>query len=123
MADIIDGFPGEENCIQGFTHLINLVAKSLLKLFEISKRKQGVEGEVGDAEATLRELASDLELEDMEMQRDAFTAGGDVGGDNEDDVVNKMAMMSEEDVKELYKAVLPITKALLKVSLEFWLSK
>jgi hypothetical protein len=116
MAEVIEGFPGEENCVRCFNHIINLVAKSLLRLFEVSKKKRGVEAEVNEAEAALCELAGDLDLEDMEMQRDTFAAGGDVGADDEDDVVDEIATMSEEEAKQFRKAVLPIMKALLKVS-------
>jgi hypothetical protein len=119
MAEVIESFPGEDNRVRCFNHIINLVAKSLLKLFEVSKKKRGVEGEVDDAEAALRELAADLDLEDMEMQRDAFAAGGDVGIDDDDDIVDEIATMSEEEVTEFRKAVLPITKALVKVSSQF----
>jgi hypothetical protein len=114
MAEIIEGFPGEENCVRCFNHIINLVAKSLLRLFEVSKKKWGAEADVA-----LRELASDLDLKDMEMQRDAFAAGGDVGVDDDNDVVDEIAKMSDKEVREFRKAVLPITKALLKVRLKF----
>jgi hypothetical protein len=119
MAAIIEGFPGEENRVRCFNHIINLVAKSLLRLFEVSKKKRGAEAEVDEAEVALRELAGDLDLEDMEMQRDTFAAGGDVGVDDDNDVVDEIAKMSDEEAREFRKAVLPITKALLKVRLKF----
>jgi hypothetical protein len=118
-AEIIDGFSGEENRVRCFNHIINLIAKSLLRLFEVSKKKRGAEAEVDEAEAALRELAGDLDLEDMEMQRDAFAAGGDIGVDDDDDVVDELTMMSDEEVREFRQVVHPITKALLKVSSKF----
>jgi hypothetical protein len=119
MAEIIKGFPGEENRVQCFNHIINLVSKSLLRLFEVSKKKRGSEVEVDEVEVALRELASDLDLKDMEMQRDAFATGGDAGVDDDNDVVDEILKMSNEEAREFHKAVLPITKALLKVRLKF----
>jgi hypothetical protein len=119
MAAIIEGFPGEENRVRCFNHIINLIAKSLLRLFEVLKKKWGAEAEVNEVEVALHELASDLDLEDMEMQRDTFATGGDVGVDDDNDVVDEIVKMSDEEAREFRKVVLPITKALLKVRLKF----
>jgi hypothetical protein len=96
-----------------------LVSKSILKLFKVSKKKWGAEVDVDKAEVALCELASDLDLQDMEMQWNTSAAAGVIGVDNDNIVVNKIVKMSNEEVREFHKAIVLITKALLKARLMF----
>lgn len=71
-------------------HCINLVARSTLKLFEIPKpKKDGTQKDVSmldAAKAELRQLAEDIELEDLQIQlkefEDSLTV--DASNDSED---------------------------------------
>ncbi len=40
LAKVLTDFPGQVNQTRCFTHIINLVAKSLMKLFEVKKKSQ-----------------------------------------------------------------------------------
>jgi hypothetical protein len=131
MADDIEDFPGEANRVRCFNHVINLVAKSFIKLFDVPKAKRSrtenadkppkastrsKKDEVDEAVAALQELAGKIEMEDLQMQVDTFTGNGDVGSDDIHDIIDEIAMMSEDEVAAFRELVLPITTALLKVS-------
>jgi hypothetical protein len=117
LAELIDNFPGEKNHVHCFNHIINLVAKSLLKLFNVPKGKQSSSGDtaVDLAEAALQELAKDLELEDVMTQLKGFLAKGDDGCDDDDDAVDEIGEMTDAEAKAFRKSVLPVRQALVKV--------
>jgi len=54
-------FPGQANHIHCFAHIINLVARSLLKQFNIPENKVGPA--VSTAQQELQELAEKLEMD------------------------------------------------------------
>ena len=37
LADLLEDFPGESNRTRCFTHIINLIAKSIIKPFNVPK--------------------------------------------------------------------------------------
>jgi hypothetical protein len=90
-------FPGEKHCIWCFNHIINLMAKSLLKLFDVLK-KSASSTEDATKEA-LRGLAGNLDLEELQTQLGEFLAQGDIEADNEDDVANALSRMSDVEKK------------------------
>ena len=112
-------FPGEEHRVRCFNHIINLVAKSLLKLFDVPKKS--ATGTEDAAEVALQGLAGDLDLEELQTQLGEFLARGDAEVDDEDDVVDAMSRMSDTERKAFRLAVAPIRSALVKVSvIEPW---
>ena len=60
LMDLIHNFPGEANCTRCFAHIINLVAKSLLRQFDIPNKK--ADSALDEAEKILLELAKGLIL-------------------------------------------------------------
>jgi len=40
LAKVLTDFPGQANQMHCFTHIINLIVKSLMKLFEVKKKSQ-----------------------------------------------------------------------------------
>jgi hypothetical protein len=99
-------FPGEEHRVHCFNHIINLVAKSLLKLFDIPKKSATGTGDA--AEVALQGLAGDLDLEELQTQLGEFLARGDAKVDDEDDVVDAILTMSDTERKAFRLAVAPI---------------
>src|SRR6266567_2301250 len=76
LATLLEGFPGAANQTRCFAHILNLVAKSVLRQFEAPKEKGG---KVIDHAA--RELAAvfgELEDED-EVSDDGHNEGGGDG--------------------------------------------
>ena len=77
LAELLDDFPGAENCTQCFTHILDLVTKSIMKQFDLLKARAG---EALDAATqALANLAGDIESEEALMEDDL------VGNDEEDD--------------------------------------
>jgi hypothetical protein len=104
-----------------FLHILNLVAKSLLKMFELPERKsedltdceREVLGELIElAEGTIAEEA----LTQKEREWDLGLDGDEVDDDdNTEEWVDKVDMAPGK-VKELQEKVVPITRVLVKVS-------
>ncbi len=66
LAKVLTDFSGQANQTRCFTHIINLVAKSLIKLFEVKKKSQY--DVLTDAEHNLQQLADDIDTEDLKTQ-------------------------------------------------------
>ncbi len=67
LATHIPSFPGQAHHVQCFAHVVNLVAKSLLKQFELAKKTtRDLNGD--DNETFLNDLADGIDLEDTEMR-------------------------------------------------------
>ena len=117
LSKLIDEFPRAKNRTQCFTHilLINLVAKCILKQFDVPKARAGVV--LDDAAAALQDLAGEIEAEEADMARE-MSGEADDGSDEYDDqsLLNARAGMSEEEVTELEESVQPVQLVLVKVS-------
>jgi hypothetical protein len=117
MAMDLPNFPGKEHFIRCFNHTVNLVGKSLLKLFDVPKQSEDSDDVALDAaEEALRTMAKDIEIEDLRTQIDSYASRGSVSVDDPDDIFDEVATMTEEEVKEFRESVLPIRRALVKVS-------
>jgi hypothetical protein len=66
----IDSFGGEKDHILCFNHIINLITKSLLRLFDIPKVKGASSSykDLDGAEEELRQLGDAIEIEDLKTQ-------------------------------------------------------
>jgi len=125
LATLIENFPGAANQTRCFTHILNLVAKSVLRQFEAPKSKGG---KVLDDAA--RELAAVLDdLEGFDDDDVASNGGGDeddgegnedvdddVVDDDEEGLLDERDGMSEEELATLEKSVKPVQLVLTKVS-------
>ena len=72
---MLEGFPGTPNQTRCFIHILNLVAKSVIKQFNLPKAKAG-EALTAVAQA-ISTLAGDIETKESEM-------GGDMAQDSDD---------------------------------------
>jgi len=125
LATLIENFPGAANQTRCFTHILNLVAKSVLRQFEAPKSKGG--NVLDDA---ARELAAVFDdLDDLDDDDVALNSGGDeddeegtndvgddVVDDDEDGLPDERDGMSEEELASLEKSVKPVRLVLTKVS-------
>lgn len=113
LGTLIPEFPGEANRGRCFLHITNLVAKSLLKLFDLPKKK--AEQAASAAEHELLELAQGIEMEEA-----VAIAEQGAGGDDEDDIegyVDELLAMDEGDRLATNEAIQPVRTVLVKVSL------
>ena len=127
LSTLIEDFPGAANQTHCFTHILNLVAKSILCQFEPRKKTADSENEdVDDATKALATLAQELELEDsaddpeegLDVDED-LEVDDDDDDDDDDGLGDEHDGMSEEDVAELEESLVPIRLMLTKVCQPF----
>jgi hypothetical protein len=97
LAGVLDDFPGPANQTQCFVHTVNLIAKSILKPFDVQKMKDI--HEFNDIAQALADLAEERDKEGIDE---------DIKEDGEED---------EEDKEEFDASLGPIRSMLLKVCL------
>jgi hypothetical protein len=112
LEDLVAAFPGEPGRTRCFAHIINLIAKSVIKQFDIPKAKKGEV--LDDALEELIALAGDIELEER-VTRESANEDDDLEDDNEEGWVDERAKMSEEDQGKLNEDVQPVRLVLVKV--------
>ena len=107
LATLLEAFPGSANRTRCFTHILNLVAKCIMKQFDAPKSRKG-EGDDEDEEgATDLQVALDAleeELEDDGVEGDANMWEYDMRMD-----------MTADEIEELEKDVQPVRRVLTKV--------
>lgn len=117
LVDLLPDFPGEVNRVRCFAHVLNLVAKSLIRQFDAEADRE--EADVGADERELLELTQDLEDEERITRAEAAVANSNKEGEDEaddaDDEVDAMAEMSEEEREEFVRNVRPVKLVLAKV--------
>ena len=102
-------------------HIIHLTAKSLLRPFDVASTKES-EAAQNATEASLRELAAGLDLEESEVVAAGLDAVDSEDEDVEDEgvdgiegVFDEVQVLSDEERADLDEAVLPIKLVLVKV--------
>lgn len=118
LEDLVNNFAGPVSQVRCFAHVINLVAKTVLRQFEVGKA--GTEAETSDAEAAaiLADLAAFVDIDGLEDD-DEGAAGVEGEWENLDDDmdgwIDERKDLSEAERAELRECVLPVKLALAKV--------
>ena len=125
LAARLEAFPGAANQVRCFLHIVNLVAKGVLRQFEPPKSKKQGQDIFEDGAAELAAMSVDVE-ESGEVLEEDLEAGveDDVDDDVEDDDVEDDVEgleetregMSPDEVKKLEEEVKPVRLVLAKVS-------
>ncbi|KAJ8515393.1 hypothetical protein ONZ45_g7180 [Pleurotus djamor] len=114
IADLVLKYKGEENRVRCFAHIINLVAKSLLKQFDVPKGKK--HDAMSTAEKELADLAVDLDMEDLQTRLEAGRSGQ---AENDDDDIqgwiDELDSMSEGEKAAHREEVQPVSLVLVKL--------
>ncbi|KAF8964039.1 hypothetical protein BDZ97DRAFT_1660813 [Flammula alnicola] len=112
LATLLDTFPGPANQTRCFLHIVNLVAKSVLRQFEPHKAKGN--DVLSEGAQELAALSTDLEHSDGDGD------GEDGDSDDEDDDLDgfkdERDGMSEEEIATLEQSVQPVRLVLAKAS-------
>jgi len=108
LATLLAAFPGSANRTRCFTHILNLVAKCIMKQFDAPKKikrddEVPADDEDEDVELVLDELEG--ELEDKDIDKD---------GDNWE--FDMRIELTEEEIDELEDTVKPVRHVLTKVN-------
>jgi hypothetical protein len=116
LADLLDDFPGETNRTRCFAHILNLVAKSIIRQFDVPKAC--ADEVLDDAAKELAALAVDLDIEErVSREEQSIEEDDEVGDDdNLDGWTDVRAELSDEERKELDKTLQPVRLVLVKVS-------
>jgi hypothetical protein len=108
-------FPRSLNRACCFTHILNLVVKSIMHQFDVSSVRAGRSGMTDERTEELLRMAGDINDEEQEMEgKDSKDALEEE--DNTDRWIDEWEEMEEGDVEELEEHVLPIRFLLTKVS-------
>jgi len=108
LANLLDNFPGPANQTRCFTHILNLVVKSILAQFDLPKAKAKIADEILN-------LADELELEEEITAREG-EEGEEGDNDNVEGWIDEREEMNETQLEELEARVQPIRLLLVKVS-------
>ena len=116
LAQILPDF-SEVNHTWCFLHIVNLCAKSIIKQFDVVKKKE--DEHLGEAACELQELAGDSELEEQQTIETVNGEGGDESDkDMDDDVdgwIDEMVALSPAEHEGLEESIHPVKLVLVKV--------
>jgi hypothetical protein len=115
LVDLLPNFPGAANRSRCFLHVVNLIAKTLLKQFEVPKKD--VEAALDAAEQELLELAAGADMEELITVGEGGL-GDDEDADDMDGWVNEMNLLSDDESEELRQNIQPVRLVLVKVSMK-----
>ena len=119
LGGLIDEFKGRESQTRCFAHILNLIAKSILRQFDVPRAQVNV---FDDATTALIELAGNIELEEqetIEQGDDDDKDDDEVEDENVEDWVDERKAMNEEQLAELDESVQPVRLMLVKVRVKF----
>ena len=118
LADLLDDFPGEANRTRCFTHILNLVAKSIIKQFDVPKAQANEV--LDDAAKELAALAIDLDIEERTSREGQSGEGEGNDDENEDDSLDGWTdvreELSDEERETLDISLQPVRLVLVKAS-------
>jgi len=116
LAELIDTFPGAPNRTRCFAHILNLVAKCIMRQFDDPKKKKK------SAFDELNALADELESDD-EIETDDEGDAEEIEEEIEEGAFDEREGISAEEIRELERSVQPVQRVLAKVRFElslFW---
>jgi hypothetical protein len=113
LAELIQTFPGDCRRIHCFLHILNLVAKTLIRQFDLPKGQ--VDVALDEAKKELLSLGEELYLEEQ-LTVLALNLNDDENDDNDKGWEDEWATMSPVERAELDTSVRPIRLVLVKVN-------
>lgn len=115
LANIVEGFPGEANQTRCFNHVISLVARSVVNVFDAPKKKCDRDaGGLSTQEELLLKLAEGIEREEL-VTREMLGPNEDL----DDDLsgwVDEVELLTAEEKAELEVSIVPVRLLIVKVS-------
>lgn len=119
LAGRLTEFAGAPSRARCFTHVLNLVVKSIMRQFDVP-RKESDSGFTDERTRELEKLAGDIEDEELETQNDLEDGGQnpddeEAWDDNDEGWIDERDEMAGDEVDELEESVRPIRFLLTKV--------
>ena len=115
LANLLNDFPGPANQTRCFTHILNLVVKSVIRQFDLPKSKG--DRILDDAAKELLSLAGNIEFEEDELARRDANEGEEDDDDNVEGWIDECTLITDIELEELDESVEPVRLLLTKVSL------
>jgi hypothetical protein len=116
LAKILDNFPSSPNQTHWFAHMLNLIAKCIMRQFNALKKKKERDNGWDEAFDALDALANELENNTKNEENDANNKEREVeDGEVEKGTFNGQEGMTAEEVQDLEKTVKPVQRVLVKV--------
>jgi hypothetical protein len=98
-----------------FAHILNLVAKSLLKQFDVKPSKKK-DNDLSDDEKSLLDMAKDIEVEEHTMAQEKDTNDEEIEHNDDDHGwINEVNVLTPKEREKLEASIRPIKKMLVKV--------
>jgi hypothetical protein len=113
LANLLSNFPGPANQTRCFTHILNLVVKSVMRQFDLPKSKSGKI--LNNTAEELLFLAGNIESEEEELARRDEKEGDEYEDDNVEGWIDERKMMTDAQLEELDASVEPVRLLLTKV--------
>ncbi len=114
LSNLLPNFPGAPNRCRCFLHIVNLVAKSVLKQFDVPDDR--ADAALNQADHELIELAMGIDMEELRTVAEQGAGGDSEGNDNTEGWVDETVGMSSEEREELREDIQPVRLVLVKVS-------
>lgn len=103
------------NCTRCFAHILNLIAKSLLKQFDVKTDKKD-DNDLNDDEKELLDLVDDIDGEEHTMAQEKDDEDGEIDDDDDlDGWVDKVEALTPEEHENLEESIRLVKKMLVKV--------
>lgn len=125
LAKVLENFPGLANRTRCFTHILNLVAKCIMRQFDSPKSKkrgQTQGNDWDDLEGLFDGLDNELEDDELKDNDEDESEDQEVGEeeleeiDGLEELLNGLEGMTAEQIRELEDSVKPVRLVLTKVS-------
>lgn len=115
LSRLTPTFAGPASQTRCFLHIVNLIAKSLLRQFDATtKSSNGIATDSAGDELEEEELTEN-ELEGRDVENFAEDEDENQAGDNDEGWVDESRDLTARDLEELQRTTRPVRAALLKV--------
>lgn len=120
LKELLPSFLGRRGHVRCMAHTVNLTAKSVICPFDPKqpKNNENDEGNEGGEDG----LESGFGMEELEAELQDLEENGVTDGDNVEGFVDVLNEMTDVEREEWVEAVMPVRKALVKVSQFFRLA-
>jgi hypothetical protein len=116
LQGLINEFKGPESHTHCFTHILNLIAKSIIQQFDIPRAQAN--SIFDEATMALIELAGNINVKEQKMAKSSDNSDNDKDDKNTEDWVNERDSMTAEQLTALDRSVQPVRLMLVKVRIE-----
>jgi len=103
LEELIDKFKGEESQTCCFTHILNLITKSIIQQFDIPKAQ--ADKVFDEVTTALMELAGNIDAEEQKMAESIDDSNNDKEDKYLEDWVDEWVTMTVEQLAALDEAV------------------